>query len=339
MRAMILCAGLGTRLRPLTHRWPKPAVPLLGQPLLRYNLAVLYAAGVRAVGINTHHLPEVMRACAEAECARFGISLTVVHEPVIQGTGGGIRGLRKFLEDDHFVVFNGDILFALELKPIIEAHKQSGAASTMVLLPMPANETYAAVEMDAAQHVRRIAKYGPGGERLSPWHFSGVHVMSPAVFDFMSAEGEEDINRQVYVRMMEEGLWIRGHVADAYWSDLGTPSRYLAAQTDLLFGQVPRRAFPNAWPFDGLEREGKLSWRHPTAQLNGAGIVGPALVDAGASLRPSVRIASGVYVGPGVHIGDDARLGRSCVLEGTVVRPGEELVDVIAWGEHRIPAA
>src|SRR5690606_33587472 len=112
-------------------------------------------------------------------------------------------------------------------------------------------ERYAAVEMDPSRRIRRIAGQGPGGERLSPWHFSGVHVMSPAVFDFMSPDGAEDINREVYVRMMEEGLWIRGHLVQAYWSDLGTPARYLAAQTDLLFGQVPASAFPEAWPFTG----------------------------------------------------------------------------------------
>lgn len=338
MRAMILCAGLGTRLRPLTNRWPKPAMPLLGQPLFRYNLSVLHAAGVRAVGINTHHLPEVMRACAEEECARLGLDLHVVHEPVIQGTGGGIRGLRRFLEDDHFIVFNGDILFAVDLSGIVAEHKESGAAATMVLLPMPQSDKYAAVEMDPQRRVRRIAKHGPGGEGLTPWHFSGVHVMSPAVFDFMSPEGEEDINRQVYVRVMEQGLTVRGHVAQAYWSDLGTPSRYLQAQTDLLFGQVPLKMFKGASPFEGAGREGKLSWRAPSANTNGAGIVGPAFIDRGATLDASVRIGAGAYVGERASVAREARLGRCAVLEGTRVQAGEALSDVIAWNDERILA-
>lgn len=328
MKAMILCAGLGTRLRPLTGRWPKPAIPLLGQPLLRYNLAVLYAAGVRAVGINTHHLPEAMRACAEEECARLGLPLTVVHEPVIQGTGGGIRGLRRFLEDDHFVVFNGDILFALELGPVIAAHRRSGAAATMVLLPMPTNQNFAAVEVDADWQVRRIAKHGPSGGKLSPWHFSGVHVMSPEVFDFFSAEGEEDINRQVYIRMIEAGRVVRGQLVQAYWSDLGTPSRYLAAQTDLLFGQVPRQAFPGAWPFE-------FSRPVPVPVLE---TVGPVYVDSRATVHPSARIVAGAYVGPGAVVEEGAKLGRCSVFPDTRIRAGEELADVIAWGEHRIQA-
>src|SRR4051794_31729693 len=148
MKAMILAAGLGTRLRPLTNHWPKPALPLLGQPLFRYNLAVLKRAGLTAVGINTHHLPEVMNATAQAEANRAGVALEVTHEKEIQGTGGGIRGLQTSLRDDTFVVFNGDILFALDLPPILQAHRASGAAATMVLMPMPPGEKYAAVEMD-----------------------------------------------------------------------------------------------------------------------------------------------------------------------------------------------
>lgn len=337
MRAMILCAGLGTRLRPLTNRWPKPAIPLLGQPLFRYNLAVLKAAGVTSVGINTHHLPEVMQQVAEAECERLGLGLTISHEPIILGTGGGIRGLRKFLEDDHFIVFNGDILFAVDLRPLAAEHIVAGAAATMVLMPMPQGERYAAVELDAASNVRRIAGHGPGGERLTPWHFTGVHMMTPAVFDFMAEEGEEDINRSVYVRMLEAGLVIRGAKATGYWSDLGTPSRYLQTQTDLLFGQVPLSAFPGASPFEGAEKHG-LWWRHPQAQVDGAGIVGPAFVDRGARLAKDVRIASAVYVGSGAEVGEGARLSFASVMEGTRIAPGEELRDVIAFEEHRIPA-
>src|SRR5438132_8170745 len=136
MKAMILCAGLGTRLLPLTQRWPKPALPLLGQPLLRYNIAILAQAGCTALCINTHHLPEVMERTARLECARAGMPLPCVLEPKIQGTGGGIRGLREQLADDDFIVLNGDILFAIDLRPIVAAHRASKAFATMVLMPM-----------------------------------------------------------------------------------------------------------------------------------------------------------------------------------------------------------
>lgn len=316
MKAMILCAGLGTRLRPLTERWPKPALPLLGQPLLRYHLAVLRAAGVQAVGINTHHLPHVMESTARAECERAGLPLHVVHEPVIQGTGGGIRGLRPFLEGGDFVVFNGDILFPLDLGPVVEAHRASGAAATMVLLPMPEGEKYAAVEMDGEGRVRRIAGHGPGGEGLRPWHFTGVHVMSPQVFDYMSPQGPEDINREVYVRMMEAGLPVRGQVVQGYWSDLGTPSRYLATVRDMLAGRVP------------LERLG----------ADAPEIEGPAWLGPGCVLGEGVRVGDSVAVGARARVGAGARLERTAVMEDTDVAAGEALSEVIAFGPHRVPA-
>lgn len=338
MKAMILCAGLGTRLRPLTERWPKPALPFLGQPLLRYHLAVLKAAGVTAVGINTHHLPEVMEATARAECERARLPLHVVHEPVIQGTGGGIRGLKDFLAEDDFLVFNGDILFPVDLRPVVAAHRASAAAATMVVMPMPPDEKYAAVEMDPERRVRRIARFGPGGEALSPWHFTGVHVISPRVFDFMAPEGPEDINRDVYVRMMEAGLTVRGEVVQAYWSDLGTPSRYLATVRDVLFGRVPLEGLGTASPFVEAPRGQVNGWVHPRARLGEAKVAGPAYFGAGCELADGARVGSAVAVGARARVGDGARLNRVAVFEDTEIAPGEELVEVLAWGAHRVPA-
>jgi len=332
VKAVVLCAGLGTRLRPFTSRWPKPAMPLLGQPLFRYGLQALAKAGVTHVGINTHHLPEVMAQVAGAECDRLGLPLTVVHEPVIQGTGGGIRSLRALVDDGPFLVLNGDILFSIDLPPLVAAHVASGAAATMVLLPMPAGERYAAVELDPSRLVRRIAGHGPGGPRLSPWHFTGVHLLTPAVFDFMNASGPEDINREVYPRMLEGGLSIRGEVlapSSTYWSDLGTPSRYAAAHRDLLFGQVKLEPFAGSSPLDGLVKGDGNFHAHPTAVLHDVQVSGPALFAEGCVLGAGVRIGAAVSVGRGARVGAGARLNRVAVLDGGQVADHEQLEDCL----------
>ncbi|MCP3103780.1 NDP-sugar synthase [Myxococcus sp. K15C18031901] len=338
MKAMVLCAGLGTRLRPLTERWPKPALPLLGQPLLRYHLAVLKAAGVGAVGINTHHLPDTMADVARVECERAGLPLHVVHEPVIQGTGGGIRGLRSFLGDDDFIVFNGDILYPVDLRPVVAMHRASGAVATMVLQPMPEAEKYAAVELDAAGRVRRIAGHGPGGDGLTPWHFTGVHVMSPRVFDFMRAEGPEDINREVYVRALTEGQVVRGVRVDGYWSDLGTPSRYLATVQDVLAGRVRLEWLGADSPLAGLARGPGTSWVAPGAHAGEARVEGPAYLGRGVRVAAGAVVGASVALEAGVEVGAGARLERAAVFEGTRVAPGEVLTEVLAWGAHRVPA-
>ncbi len=333
---MILCAGMGTRLSPLTQQWPKAAIPILGQPLFRFGVAMLKKAGAIHLGINTHHLAQQMEAVASAECDRAGLPLAIVREPTIQGTAGGIRGLRRLLEDDHFLVLNGDVLFPIDLGRVLESHRRTGALATMVVMPMPAGESYAAVEADGSAQVRRIAGRGPGGEALQSWHFTGVHAMSPAVFDFMAPEGPEDINRDVYPRILSKGLSIRAEIAQGYWSDLGTPARYLRAQLDVLAGRTPELA---ASPFAGAEQRDGGIWLRAGARIEQAEISGPAFFDEGCAVERGASVGPEVYVGSGARVHSGARLRRSAVLEGTQISSEEDLTDTVAWGVHRIRAA
>src|SRR5919197_3090864 len=146
---MVLCAGLGTRLRPLTARVPKPAAPVCGVPLVRYALALLAHAGARRAVVNVHHLPDAMAATAEAAARAVGLDLAVSREPVIAGTGGALREAAPLLAGaDVIVVVNGDVLFDVDLAAALAAHRTSGALATMVLMPMPPGASYASVETD-----------------------------------------------------------------------------------------------------------------------------------------------------------------------------------------------
>jgi len=317
-RAFVLAAGLGTRLRPLTETWPKPAVPFLGAPLLRRTFAVLARAGVHHVALNTHHLPEVMERVAREEGDRRALAVTTVHEPVIQGTGGGIRGLQRALPgDDVVIAWNGDILFAPDLSSLVAEHGASGAAATMVLLPVPPGRGYGVVEIDAGGRVRRIGRPGPSPlPGCTAWHFSGVHLLSPRVFEAMTAAGPEDINRDVYPRLFGEG-GVRGVVVDAPWSDLGSAATYLEAQADLLLGRVP----------DPLGPESPL-----------AGAVGGPLVEPGARVDPTAKVAPDVFVAAGVEVPAAAQLRAAALLPGAIVGSAETMTNEIRWSGKRLHA-
>lgn len=318
-RAFVLAAGLGTRLRPLTDTWPKPAVPFLGAPLLRRTFAVLARAGVDRVALNTHHLPEVMSRVAQEEGARRGLAVTTVHEPVIQGTGGGLRGLQRALPgDDVVIAWNGDILFAPDLAGLLVQHRDSGAAATMVLLRMPAGRSYGVVEIDAGGRVQRIGRRAPAPRpACTAWHFSGVHLLSPRVFEAMAPEGPEDINHDVYPRLFGEG-GVRGIVVDAPWSDLGSSATYLEAQSDLLCGHVP----------DPLGTESPLAGRRASG----------ALVEPGARVDPTADLALDVFVAAGVAVPPGAHVRRAALLPGAVVGPAETVIDEIRWEGKRLRA-
>jgi mannose-1-phosphate guanylyltransferase len=341
LTAMVLCAGLGTRLRPLTDRVPKPAVPLCGVPLVAWTLALLRDAGVRRVVVNTHHLPGEMAAAAEAATGRLGLSLRVSHEPVIAGTGGALREARRLLEGaDPLVVMNGDVLFDVDLGVALAAHQRSGALATMVLLPMPAGARYNAVELDASGAVRRIGRDGPGGPDaapLTPWHFSGVHVLSPALLGRLpAAPFAPDVNHELYPPLMAGGH-VRGHVASGYWNDLGTPARYLEATRDVLQGRVPLARFAGVEPL-GAAAELAPGVRAASGAVvaPGARVRGPCFLGAGARIEGGAEVGPEAVVGEGVVVPAGAVVRRAAIWPGTALADGERVEDAVAAGPDRV---
>jgi mannose-1-phosphate guanylyltransferase len=320
---MVLCAGLGTRLRPLTLRVPKPAVPVCGVPLVSWTLGLLAGAGVTRAVVNVHHLPEEMIAAAQAGARAAGLPLAVSREPVIAGTGGALREARAHLAGaDAVVVVNGDVLFDVDLGGVLAAHRASGALATMVLLPMPPGAAYATVDVDAGGAVRRIAgRFGPGGDGLTPWHFSGVHVLSPALLaQVPDAPFECDVNRHVYPPLMGAG-GVRGHVVDGYWNDLGTPARYLEASRDVLLGRVPLGRFARAAPLSA------------SRELAEGVRVGP-----GATFGDGARLVAPCFVGAGAHVPAGAVVEDAVIWDGTALAPGERVVHAVAAGPDRVGA-
>jgi mannose-1-phosphate guanylyltransferase len=336
---MVLCAGLGTRLRPLTLSVAKPAVPVCGVPLVRWSLALLAGAGVRRAVVNVHHLPEGMAAVAGEAARALGLELAVSREPVIAGTGGALReALPHLAGAEAILLVNGDVLFDVDLAAAVRDHRASGALATMVLLPMPPGTRYAAVEMDGGGAVRRIAgAFGPGGEGLSPWHFSGVHVLSPALLDRIAeAPFERDINRHVYPPLMASGA-VRGRVVEGYWNDLGTPARYLDATFDVLSGRVPPARFPGADPFAGTREVAPGVRAAQSARVDAsARLLGPSLVGEGAVIGAGATIGPRAVIGAGARIASGAAVREAIVWEGTALAPGEEVVRAIAAGEERV---
>jgi mannose-1-phosphate guanylyltransferase len=320
---MILCAGLGTRLRPLTERAPKPAVPVCGLPLVRWTLALLAGAGVRRAVVNVHHLPAAMAAAAAEAARALGISLAVSEEPVIAGTGGALREARRHLEGaDAILLVNGDVLFDVDLAAALADHRASGALATMVLLPMPPGVRYATVDVDAGGAVRRIAgAFGPGGDALTPWHFSGVHVLSPAILERVAAEPfERDVNRHVYPPLMASGA-VRGRVVQGYWNDLGTPARYLEANRDVLLGRVPLARFAGTDPFAATRALAPGVRAAPDARIDpGARFVAPAFIGARCTVPVGATVADAV------------------LWDDTALAPDETVEHAIAAGELRVPS-
>jgi mannose-1-phosphate guanylyltransferase len=342
MKAMVLCAGFGTRLRPLTDRVPKPLVPLCGLPLLRYNFALLVGAGVREVVINTHHLGAEMEKGARKIAAELGLSIEVSREEKqILGTGGGVKRAQSMLGGGTFLVMNGDMIFDVDLPAAIAAHRKARAVATMVLAPYPRGATYGAVEVDEELNVRRIAGRGAAPDAaLSKMHFTGVHVVEPALLARLPAEGESDINRTAYVRLIHEGAKVHGFAQNGYWGDLGAPRSLLRAHVDVLEGRVPLQRFlPGADPLGPAEERSPGVRVHLEAKVDPQAVLtGPLLILQGAQVAAGTRIGPDVVLGEGARVDAGAQVERAVVWDGTHVAAGEHVVDQIAAPGVRLDA-
>lgn len=242
MRAMILAAGYGTRLWPLTADRTKPAIPFLGKPLAGYVAEYLAGHGIGEVIVNLHHRPESVRA-ALGDGSRFGVKLSYVEEPVILGTSGALDNARHLLDDETFVVVNGKIVTDIDLTEAIKTHRQTNALATLVLRPNAAGEAFSVVETRDGL----VTEFGgmPAGKlggddpehEISapvPLMFTGIQILEPRIFDYIPRGVFSHSTTDVYPQAIARGERLAAHVAEGMWYELSTIPRYLEVSLRLL---------------------------------------------------------------------------------------------------------
>jgi NDP-sugar pyrophosphorylase family protein len=229
MRAMILAAGFGTRLRPLTNTIPKPLLPVGGTPLIVWNLLLLRRHGIREVMINLHYLgSQIEKALGDGK--RFDMGIVYSPESTLLGTGGGLKQAETFFQGEAFLVVNGDTLFELDLGHLIRFHEREDPLATMVVREDPETERWGAVELDGEQRIIRInGRGGVAHDSVRRQMFAGVHIVHPRLLRTVPS-GRESSIIDAYVHEMERGERVLGYSFTGYWSDVGTPARYAAAQ-------------------------------------------------------------------------------------------------------------
>lgn len=314
-RAMILAAGLGTRLGGLSAVRPKPMLPVCGAPLVRWVALWLRAQGVREVVVNLHHLGDQIEA-ELGDGAGLGMAIAYSREDgQILGTGGALRHARGLLDDGSdapIVVVNGKILLELELARVLAEHRKNGAEATMVLRPDPEAERWGSLRVgDDGEVVGLLKALRPGAEAAAPLMFTGVQVLQPRFLDRIPAEGPQCVIRTATTSLFKEGRGLFGAVTRDYWWEHSTVQRYLQGVANVLEGRV----------------------RLPFAERPLQGAAASARICAGANVDSAAWIGEGVEIGAGAQIGPRCQIG-----DGAVIAPGVRLRDTIVWDGVRVTA-
>ena len=243
MKAMILAAGLGTRLRPLTNDRPKALVELDGRTLLEITLAALRSAGVTEVIVNTHHFAERLQQFLGDH--DFGMRIEISPEPVLLDTGGGLKNASWFFDDGQpFLLHNVDILSTIDLARMLRFHKESGALATLAIQDRPTSR-YLLFDQAGRLCGRRAGLNGTlefvrPAANPQALAFSGIHILSPQIFSKLTESGAFSII-DAYLRLAGQGETISAfRTDDAYWRDLGRPEHIEQALRDIAAGLYPR---------------------------------------------------------------------------------------------------
>ena len=241
MKAMVLAAGEGTRLRPLTNDMPKALVPVAGRPMIEYALLLLRHHGIREVIINLHHFGEQIERWL-GDGRHFGLTINYSRESELLDTGGGLLKAKPFLQDESFIVINTDALIDLELANAIAFHKRQNAAVTLVLRPDADADRYGSIDIDSKARVRRFLTTQAPASSSGPLRklmFSGVQILEPTVFDYMTAMPQKfSTTRETYPKMLAAGEALYGFCFEGFWQDLGTAERIKEAETKLARGEA-----------------------------------------------------------------------------------------------------
>lgn len=300
MKAMILAAGYGERLWPLTADRGKPALPVLGKPLVGYVAEYLAQNGVTEAVVNLHHRPESVRKSL-GDGSQFGLHLEYVYEPVILGTSGGLDNARGFFQEGTFICVNGKIITDIDLHAAIETHRRQNALATLVLKRNTRRERFSIVETENGLVTRFAGMPQPtdvGSE--TPLMFTGIHILEPRIFEYIPRGVFSDSVVHVYPQAMAKGERIAAHVGEGMWHELSTLQRYLDISLNLLAAQN-RKVFA-----------GDRTSVAANAKVSDAILWDEVAVEDGASVTRSV-------------VGDGVRVRAQEAFEDSVV-VGAELV-------------
>lgn len=296
MEAMILAAGAGTRLLPLTHRRPKPLFPILNQPLLQITFDYLSRFSVQRMILNTHHLAAQIEAFVHTQKRSRPFDIQTCQEPTILGTGGGIGQTRGFWKERTFVVINGDIVTDIDLHPAVDFHHSHQGPVTLILHDYP---EFNQLSVDPDGRIRDFRL--ENGKGLA---FTGIHILDRRIFDFLPSKESYEII-PVYQQMIAEEIPVWAYISQGhYWRDIGTPKSYLRIHEELLATTAISLPFIK-------KRLGEI-YIHPEA-----------------TIEKRVEFSGWACIGKGCLLKSESRIHNSVLWEDGVVESGVSVSDSI----------
>ncbi len=313
MKAMVLAAGLGTRLKPLTFEIPKPMVPVLDRPVMAHIVGMLQRQGFDDLIANLHHYPDTIRGY-------FGDRLTYRFEDELLGTAGGVRNVADFFGDDLVVVVSGDALTDLDLNELVSRHRSSGGIGTLTVKNVDNTREYGVVLHDDDGRITGFQEKPDPAEALSELANCGIYCFSPEIFDYFPDDDPVDWADDVFPVLLDNDVPFFIHETTSYWNDMGSIEELREGTWDMLSGALALGVGEGSEVPDDVEVVDGSAWIGDRCEIG-----------------DDVRLMGPVVVGDGARVGAGSSVRESIILPGAQVADESILIGAIA-GHADIPA-
>lgn len=348
MKAMILAAGKGTRVQPLTYDLPKPMIPILGKPVMAYLVEHLAQHGVTDIMVNVSYLHEKIEEYF-GEGHQFGVQIgysfegytndagVVVPQPL--GSAGGMKKIQEFggFFDDTTIVLCGDALIDLDLESALLEHRRTGALASVITLEVPWDKvsSYGVVVSDADGRIRAFQEKPAQADALSNCVSTGIYIFEPEVLDLIPKDCSFDIGSELFPLLVEKGLPFYAQKRQYNWIDIGSVKDYWEVLQSVLMGEVAQLHVPGRQIADGVwvGLNTSIDWS------DGTRIEGPVYIGSGCRIDAGAVIVGPTWIGHGSHVCAGAEVVRSVLFEYTRVLADVLLDEMIVFKEFSVDRA
>jgi mannose-1-phosphate guanylyltransferase len=313
---MVLAAGLGTRLRPLTYEITKPMVPVLDRPVMGHIVDLLDRHGFGEVIANLHYFPDSIERY-------FGERLAYRFEQELLGTAGGVRACADFFGDEAFLVISGDALTDIDLSAFVSRHRAAKGIATLAVKKVLDTREYGVVLHDRDGRITGFQEKPSPEEALSDLGNCGIYIFEPEIFDYFPERPFVDWAKDVFPALLEHDVPFHMHEIREYWNDVGSLGELRQGTFDALRGELRLQV-------EGREVSPGVIVAEESGVPHSAEVEGPVWIGHDVELGERVRLTGPLALGDGVRIGEGAQLRDSIVFPGTTVAPGSILIGAIA---------
>jgi len=343
MKAMILAAGKGTRVRPITHTVPKPLIPILQKPVMEFLVELLRQHGFDQIMVNVSHLADEIENYFR-DGQRFGVQIGYSFEGRIDegklvgeaiGSAGGLKRIQDFYPffDDTFVVLCGDALIDLDLTAAVKWHKAKGAIATVVMKSVPKEEvsSYGVVVTDEEGKIKAFQEKPSVEEALSTSINTGIYIFEPEIFNYIPSGVEYDLGGELFPKLVEMNAPFYGVTMDFQWVDIGKVPDYWRAIRDVLMGKVKNVSIP------GHEvRPGIFTGLNVAVNWDKIDIKGPVYIGGMTRIEDGAKIVGPTMIGSNCWVCKGATVDNSIIFEYSRLGEGVQLVDKLVFGRYCI---